>query len=200
MHTFNGPTTGPVANCSGDGARDFGNGNGNGNGDGDGDGDGDGNGNGDDGDRRSGGDDINAHPANPGDAFGAAADTTRTSDSAVNFTVHSASSPLGPWSATTMVIQGWNTSWNLGNWNPAPAMLPDGSVRVMAHTSYAPWAGEVILEAPSWKGPYKVVGSVSTTLYSALPLPLPLPLLLPPLVFFVAYSSRPCTTACCTVN
>ena len=32
-------------------------------------------------------------------------------------------------------------------------------MRVMAHTSYAPWAGEVILEAPSWRGPYKVVGS-----------------------------------------
>lgn len=58
-----------------------------------------------------------------------------------------------------MVIQGWNSSWNLGNWNPAPVVLADGSVRVMAHTDWAPWAGEVILEAPSWKGPYKVVGS-----------------------------------------
>jgi hypothetical protein len=43
--------------------------------------------------------------------------------------------------------------------NPAPVVLPDGSVRVMAHTDWAPWAGEVILEAPSWKGPYTVVGS-----------------------------------------
>jgi hypothetical protein len=30
---------------------------------------------------------------------------------------------------------------------------------VMAHTSYVGWSGEVILEASSWKGPYKVVGS-----------------------------------------
>ena len=29
----------------------------------------------------------------------------------------------------------------------------------MAHTSYVGWSGEVILEASSWKGPYKVVGS-----------------------------------------
>ena len=30
---------------------------------------------------------------------------------------------------------------------------------MMAHTSYVGWSGEVILEASSWKGPYKVVGS-----------------------------------------
>lgn len=35
-------------------------------------------------------------------------------------------------------------------------ILPDGSVRVMAHTDWAPWAGEVILEAPGWQGPYTV--------------------------------------------
>eukprot|EP01052_Picozoa_sp_SAG31_P047737 SAG31_NODE_9688_length_1241_cov_1.491243_1_plen_232_part_10 len=74
-----------------------------------------------------------------------------------NFTVHSsAGSPLGPWTATTVQIEGWNASWNLGNWNPSPVILPDGSVRVMAHTSYVGWSGEVILEAASWKGPYKV--------------------------------------------
>ena len=80
----------------------------------------------------------------------------------VNFTVHSADSPHGPWVAKTMTVHGWtNLSWTLqtpGNWNPAPIVLPDGSVRVMAHTDWGPWAGEVILEAPSWKGPYKVVG------------------------------------------
>jgi hypothetical protein len=26
----------------------------------------------------------------------------------------------------------------------------------MAHTDWAPWAGEVILEAPHWQGPYTV--------------------------------------------
>ena len=80
----------------------------------------------------------------------------------VNFTVHSADSPHGPWVAATMTVHGWtNLSWTLqtpGNWNPAPIVLPDGRVRVMAHTDWGPWAGEVILEAPSWKGPYQVVG------------------------------------------
>lgn len=79
----------------------------------------------------------------------------------VNFTVHSSSSPHGPWTATTMSVPGWNNSWTLqnpGNWNPAPVVLPDGSVRVMAHTDWAPWSGEVILEAPHWQGPYRVVG------------------------------------------
>ena len=60
-----------------------------------------------------------------------------------------------------MEVHGWtNLSWTLqtpGNWNPAPVALPGGGVRVMAHTDWGPWAGEVILEAPSWKGPYKVV-------------------------------------------
>jgi hypothetical protein len=55
------------------------------------------------------------------------------------------------------VIQNWtNASWNLGNWNPAPVMLPDGRVRIMAHTDWTKWAGETILEAPSYKGPYTV--------------------------------------------
>jgi hypothetical protein len=41
--------------------------------------------------------------------------------------------------------------------------LPDGRVRVMAHTGFSGffnklvgWSGEVIIEAPSWEGPYKV--------------------------------------------
>jgi hypothetical protein len=48
-----------------------------------------------------------------------------------NFTLHSSSSsPLGPWTATTVQIDGWNSSWTLGNWNPAPVMLPDGTCSV----------------------------------------------------------------------
>ena len=31
----------------------------------------------------------------------------------VNFTIHSASSPHGPWTATTMEVPGWNSSWTL---------------------------------------------------------------------------------------
>jgi hypothetical protein len=92
-------------------------------------------------------------------AAAAAAAPGLAAASANNFTVHSAASPRGPWTATTVTIQGWNSSWNLGNWNPAPVMMVDGRVRVMAHTSYVGWSGEVILEAPSWRGPYKVVGS-----------------------------------------
>jgi hypothetical protein len=38
-----------------------------------------------------------------------------------NFTMHTAQSPTGPWTAHLMVVQNWtNTTWNLGNWNPAP--------------------------------------------------------------------------------
>ncbi len=82
--------------------------------------------------------------------------------SLVNFTVHSAPRPQGPWKSHTFFPVGWNTSWSLqnpGNWNPAPVFLPDGSLRVMAHTDWAPWAGETILTAPHWKGPYTVRGS-----------------------------------------
>jgi hypothetical protein len=71
--------------------------------------------------------------------------------------MHTAKSPLGPWEPHVIVIQNWtNTSWNLGNWNPAPVMLPDGKVRVMAHTDNVGWAGETVLEAPTYKGPYTV--------------------------------------------
>ena len=80
----------------------------------------------------------------------------------VNFTIHTSKSTKGPWTATTMVVDHWNSSWTLqnpGNWNPAPVIdADDGSVRVMAHTDWSGWAGEVILEAPSWKGPYTVNG------------------------------------------
>jgi hypothetical protein len=80
----------------------------------------------------------------------------------VNFTVHSAPGPQGPWTPHTFSPVGWNVSWSLqnpGNWNPAPVFLPDGSLRVMAHTDWAPWAGETILTAAHWKGPYTVRGS-----------------------------------------
>lgn len=73
----------------------------------------------------------------------------------VNFTIHTSKSTKGPWEATTMVVDDWNASWTLeepGNWNPAPVIQADGSVRVMAHTDWNTWAGEVILEAPSWRG------------------------------------------------
>ena len=74
-----------------------------------------------------------------------------------NFTMHTSKSPLGPWTATLQMVQNWtNASWNLGNWNPAPMVLPDGRVRIMAHTDWAGWAGVTILEAPTYEGPYTV--------------------------------------------
>ena len=59
-----------------------------------------------------------------------------------------------------------------GNWNPAPVALPDGRVRIMVHTGWSGlpnfhnktgWSGEVIVEAPSWKGPYKMISSRDIT-------------------------------------
>lgn len=59
-----------------------------------------------------------------------------------------------------------------GNWNPAPVALPDGRVRIMVHTGWSGlpefhnltgWSGEVIVEAPSWKGPYKMITSRDIT-------------------------------------
>ena len=53
-----------------------------------------------------------------------------------------------------------------GNWNPAPVALPDGRVRIMVHTGWSGkfknvtgWSGEVIVEAPSWQAPYKMITS-----------------------------------------
>ncbi len=59
-----------------------------------------------------------------------------------------------------------------GNWNPAPVALPDGRVRIMVHTGWSGlpefhnttgWSGEVSVEAPSWKGPYKMITSRDIT-------------------------------------
>ena len=41
----------------------------------------------------------------------------------VNFTVHSASSPHGPWTATTMEVFGWNASWTLEVRDDNPRVL-----------------------------------------------------------------------------
>lgn len=47
--------------------------------------------------------------------------------------------------------------------NPAPVAMPSGEVRMMVHTSPAPWAGEAIVSAPSWRGPYSpLTGDVTT--------------------------------------
>ena len=42
-------------------------------------------------------------------------------------------------------------------------MLPSGEVRVMVHTDPKPWAGETIVSAPSWRGPYTpITGDITT--------------------------------------
>lgn len=43
------------------------------------------------------------------------------------------------------------------NWNPAPYLMSDSSVRVMVHTLTAPWAGESVAHADSWRGPYTFI-------------------------------------------
>ena len=89
-----------------------------------------------------------------------AADKEEDGAITANFTLHYAKSPEGPWSAKTMIVEDWNASWtmqNPGNWNPAPVVLADGRVQVMAHTDWGPWSGEVILEAKTWEGPYKIL-------------------------------------------
>jgi hypothetical protein len=52
------------------------------------------------------------------------------------------------------VIENFAQQDNMDNWNPAPVVMPDGSVRIMIHTDPDPWAGEVIAEAKNWRGPY----------------------------------------------
>jgi hypothetical protein len=50
--------------------------------------------------------------------------------------------------------------------------LPDGRVRIMVHTGWSGlpsyhnatgWSGEVIVEAPSWRGPYRLISSRDIT-------------------------------------
>jgi hypothetical protein len=43
--------------------------------------------------------------------------------------------------------------------NPAPVAMADGTVHLMVHTDPAPWAGELIAVAPTFRGPYTYVGA-----------------------------------------
>eukprot|EP00937_MAST-01D_sp_MAST-1D-sp2_P004325 g4325.t1 len=73
----------------------------------------------------------------------------------VGFVLHYSDSPKGPWAALPVTLDDFQAGDNMDNWNPAPVALPDGRVRIMVHTDPAPWAGEVVYEAPHWRGPYK---------------------------------------------
>jgi len=72
----------------------------------------------------------------------------------VNFTIHYSTSLLGPWQTHIANIPNFPAADNMGNWNPSPFVMADGKIRVMVHTDPAPWAGEIIVEADHWQGPY----------------------------------------------
>ena len=76
-----------------------------------------------------------------------------------NVTVHVSAAPdaAGPWTPHTVVINGLSNYDNLLNWNPAPLVLPNGSVAVMIHTNdNQGWSGESIAVASTWAGPFTV--------------------------------------------
>jgi hypothetical protein len=76
-----------------------------------------------------------------------------------NVTVHVSPSPdaAGPWTPQTVVINGLSNYDNLLNWNPAPLVLPNGSVAVMIHTDdNEGWSGESIAIGSTWAGPFTV--------------------------------------------
>lgn len=75
------------------------------------------------------------------------------------------------WQAYNASIVGLPAEFQFpGNWNPAPVALPDGRVRIMVHTGWSGktrdiegWSGEVIVEADSWRGPYRMISSRDIT-------------------------------------
>ena len=87
--------------------------------------------------------------------------------SLANFTIHFATSPTGPWQAHVASIEDWPSNWDYGargNWNPAPMVHPtDGRVYLMAHTSPTAFDGEAIIVAETWRGPYTVFSSSTSS-------------------------------------
>jgi hypothetical protein len=74
-------------------------------------------------------------------------------------TVHTAEKldAPGPWHPHTVQINGLSNYDNLLNWNPAPLVLPNGSIGVMIHTNdNQGWSGESIAIADTWAGPFTV--------------------------------------------
>jgi len=78
---------------------------------------------------------------------------------ACNITLHASADlqAAGPWTPHTAQIIGLSNYDNIGNWNPAPVVLPNGSIAVMIHTDdNQGWSGESIAIAQDWRGPYHV--------------------------------------------
>ena len=83
-----------------------------------------------------------------------------------NFTIHWAEEAKGPYRAYNASILNWPLDWDYGahgNWNPSPYQHPNGSVYLMAHTSWRAFCGEAIVRADTWRGPYVVVASDTYT-------------------------------------
>lgn len=79
-----------------------------------------------------------------------------------NFTIHFAEEAKGPYKAWNASILDWPADWDFGakgNWNPSPFQHPNGTIFLMAHTSWRAFCGEAIIRADSWRGPYTVVSS-----------------------------------------
>lgn len=85
------------------------------------------------------------------------AESSNADSTTVPFVIHASKSLDGPWEAFPANITNFKSTWNMNNWNPAPLMYPDGSVRVMVHTDPAPWAGMAIATASHWRGPYRII-------------------------------------------
>merc|ERR1712100_78326 len=79
-----------------------------------------------------------------------------------NFTIHWATSAAGEYEKYTASILDWPSNWDFGahgNWNPAPLVHPNGTIFLMAHTSWKAFCGEAIIRADTWRGPYHVMSS-----------------------------------------
>lgn len=80
------------------------------------------------------------------------------------FRLHHAASPEDastkfPWGYVNVTLE--NYSWPFpGNWNPAPSLLRNGSMRLMVHDSWRPMAGTAIFQSDgiaNYAGPFKLV-------------------------------------------
>ena len=80
------------------------------------------------------------------------------------FRLHYATSPQEaieefPWSHVNVTLD--NYTWAFpGNWNPAPSLLRNGSLRVMAHNSWRSMAGTAIFQSDgvaNYEGPFRLI-------------------------------------------
>jgi len=76
-----------------------------------------------------------------------------------NFTMHYSKSLDGPWQSHQTFILDWpaEQGWNLNNMNPAPIVLPNGTIRVLVNIETGPWQGQAFIQADNFMGPYNVL-------------------------------------------